>query len=250
MANFDKSPRFSSHGGWSRRQVLQGGVLAGLSTAGLSVSGRTGFAQTAMKEAGAELVAAAKAEGTLTYYHTTAIDPTAVWTKAFTDKYGITTQNVRGPSYPLFERWLTEERVGQHVADLVQITDTVLIESAHAEGLIADYVPASAVGVRPEMKKDGVWYTIFVNAMGIAWNSTKVSPEEDKLIREGGWAVPLGGAYRDGHSRIRGQQLLLCLYVPGWEARPIRSGIPCEDGGLETAGLRQQVTDVRPPGGG
>ena len=39
------------------------------------------------------------------------------------------------------------------------------------------------------MKKEGVWYTLFVNAMGIAWNTTKVTPEEEKLIREGGWNV-------------------------------------------------------------
>jgi iron(III) transport system substrate-binding protein len=189
MAHSDDRSRFGSQNAWSRRRVLQGGVLAGLGALGLSVTGRPGLARAASPEPDAGLVAAAKAEGTLTYYHTTAIDPTAVWTKVFTDKYGITTQNVRGPSYPLFERWLTEERVGQNIADLVQITDTVLIESAHAEGLIADYTPASAAGIRPEMKKDGVWYTVFVNAMGIAWNSGKVTPEEDKLIREGGWNV-------------------------------------------------------------
>jgi iron(III) transport system substrate-binding protein len=167
---------------WTRRRMLQAGAGA---TALAALPG-SGFAQ-AGEEPDAALVAAAMKEGTLTYYHTTAIDPTAIWTKAFTDKYGITTQNVRGPSYPLFERWLTEERVGQHVADAVQITDTVLIEAAHQEGFIADYTPRSGAGIRADMKKEGVWYTIFVNAMGIAWNSEKVSPEEEKLILEKGW---------------------------------------------------------------
>lgn len=139
------------------------------------------------QDADPELVAAAQAEGTLTFYHTTAIDPTATWTAAFTEKYGIETQNVRGPSYPLFDRWLTEERVGQHIADVIQITDTVLIEAAHEEGLIADYTPASGEGIRSEMKKEGVWYTAFVNAMGIAWNTDRVTPEEEQLILEQGW---------------------------------------------------------------
>ncbi len=164
----------------TRRTLIKTGVAA----AGLAAMGNRAFAA---EEPSAELVAAAKSEGTLTFYHTTAIDPTAVWTKVFTEKYGITTQNVRGPSYPLWDRWLTEERVGQHIADCVQITDTVLIETAHQEGLIADYTPASGAGVRPEMKKEGVWYTAFVNAMGIAWNSSKVSPEEEKFIIESGW---------------------------------------------------------------
>jgi len=173
----------------SRRQVLQGSAIALIAGLGCLLTPGATLAQGASTGPSAELVAAAKAEGTLTYYHTTAIDPTATWTGEFTKKYGIKTQNVRGPSYPLWERWLTEERVGQHVADVVQITDTVLIEAAHKEGLIADYTPPSGAGIRPDMKKEGVWYTLFVNAMGIAWNTTKVTPEEDELIREGGWKV-------------------------------------------------------------
>jgi ABC-type Fe3+ transport system substrate-binding protein len=172
----------------TRRGVLRRGTLALSAMFGLSLSAGAVLAQGSPGPS-AELIAAAKAEGTLTYYHTTAIDPTAIWTGEFTKKYGIKTQNVRGPSYPLWERWLTEERVGQHVADVVQITDTVLIEAAAKEGLIADYTPPSGVGIRPEMKKEGVWYTLFVNAMGIAWNTTKVTPEEEKLIRAGGWSV-------------------------------------------------------------
>ena len=62
-----------------------------------------------------------------------------------------------------------------------------MIESAHDEGLIADYTPASGAGIRPTMKKEGVWYTIFVNAMGIAWNTTKVTPDEERIILDQGW---------------------------------------------------------------
>lgn len=168
------------------RRTLAGrmrAVMVGVAVLPLAVSGA--LAQDAGPSQ--ELIDAAKAEGTLVYYHTTAIDPTAVWTAEFTNKYGITTQNVRGPSYPLFERWLTEERVGQHIADVVQITDTVLIESAHEEGLIADYTPSTGEGIRPEMKNEGIWYTLFVNAMGIAWNTDRVTPEEEKAILEEGW---------------------------------------------------------------
>jgi ABC-type Fe3+ transport system substrate-binding protein len=185
MKNINGLPRWD----FTRRNLMRMAAVTGLGAASLSLFPKDALAQSSAPQPNDDLISAAKAEGTLTFYHTTAIDPTAVWTGAFTKKYGITTQNVRGPSYPLFERWLTEERVGQHVADVIQITDTVLIESAHDEKLIADYTPASAAGIRPEMKKEGVWYTAFVNAMGIAWNSKLVSPEEEKLIREGGWNV-------------------------------------------------------------
>jgi iron(III) transport system substrate-binding protein len=189
MATHHKSSRSSLTLHPSRRRILQSSALAAVATLGLSLFANAALAQSGSGQPSAELIAAAKAEGTLTYYHTTAIDPTGIWTAEFTKKYGITTRNVRGPSYPLWERWLTEERVGQHIADVVQITDTVLIEAAHKEGLIANYTPPSGSGIRPEMKKEGVWYTLFVNAMGIAWNSSKVTPEEEKLIREGGWNV-------------------------------------------------------------
>lgn len=171
---------------WTRRRLLGTAALSALAACALPGLGSSAFAQAASGPS-EKLIADAKAEGSLTYYHTTAIDPTGIWTAEFTKRYGITTQNVRGPSYPLFDRWLTEERVGQHIADVVQITDTVLIESAHEEGLIADFAPASGDGIRPEMKKEGVWYTLFVNAMGIAWNTTKVTPEEEASIREQGW---------------------------------------------------------------
>jgi ABC-type Fe3+ transport system substrate-binding protein len=189
MATHDRSSRSSLTLHPSRRRILQSSALAAVAALGLSLFADATLAQSGSGQPSAELLAAAKAEGTLTYYHTTAIDPTGIWTAEFTKKYGITTRNVRGPSYPLWERWLTEERVGQHIADVVQITDTVLIEAAHKEGLIANYTPPSGSGIRPEMKKEGVWYTLFVNAMGIAWNSSKVTPEEEKLIREGGWNV-------------------------------------------------------------
>jgi iron(III) transport system substrate-binding protein len=171
---------------WTRRRLLGAAAASAIAACALPGLGSPAFAQASAGPS-EKLIADAKAEGSLTYYHTTAIDPTGIWTAEFTKKYGITTQNVRGPSYPLFDRWLTEERVGQHIADVVQITDTVLIESAHEEGLIADFTSASGAGIRPEMKKEGVWYTLFVNAMGIAWNTTKVTPEEEASIREQGW---------------------------------------------------------------
>src|SRR5688572_22647586 len=90
---------------FTRRNLMRMAAVAGLGAASLSFLPKVAVAQSSAPQPSEDLIAAAKAEGTLTFYHTTAIDPTAVWTSAFTKKYGITTQNVRGPSYPLFERW-------------------------------------------------------------------------------------------------------------------------------------------------
>ena len=61
----------------SRRHLLQLGAL-GAAAAAIPFSGRA----LAATEPDADLIAAAKADGTLTYYHTTAIDITATWTSA------------------------------------------------------------------------------------------------------------------------------------------------------------------------
>ena len=87
------------------------------------------------------LVREAKSEGVVAYYHNSDIDTTGRWTAAFTKKYGVPTKNMRLPSYPLYDRWLNEERVGRHVADLIQITDPTLLSAAAKQGFIANYTP-------------------------------------------------------------------------------------------------------------
>ena len=135
----------------------------------------------------AELVKAAKAEGTLSYYHNSDIDTTARWTAAFTNTYGVATKNMRLPSYPLYDRWLNEERVGRHVADLIQITDPTLLSAAAKQGFIAHYAPAGGAQVDPGLKEEGIWYALTVDYMGIGYNAQKVTPEEEKLLHDAGW---------------------------------------------------------------
>ena len=133
------------------------------------------------------LVAAAKAEGTLTYYHNSDIGPTGLWTAAFTRTYDVATRNMRLPSYPLFDRWLNEERVGRHIADLIQITDPTLLSSANQQGFVARYEPAGGAQVGPGLKEDGVWYTLTTDYLGIGYNHTKMSPAEEQLLHDAGW---------------------------------------------------------------
>ena len=57
---------------------------------------------------------------------------------------------MRLPSYPLYDRWLNEERVGRHVADLIQITDPTLLSAAAKQGFIANYTPAGGAQIDPE----------------------------------------------------------------------------------------------------
>src|SRR5260370_23210614 len=136
-----------------------------------------------------DLVKAAQREGGLTYYHNSDIDITARWTAAFTQKYRVRVKNMRLPSYPLYDRWLNEERVGRHIADLIQITDPTLLSAAAKMGFVAKYVPAQAGMTDDTLKEEGVWYTLFTDFMGIGYNPRKMTEAEEKSIQQGGWDV-------------------------------------------------------------
>jgi iron(III) transport system substrate-binding protein len=133
------------------------------------------------------LVKAAQQEGVISYYHNSDIDPTGKWTAVFSKRFGIQMKNMRLPSYPLFDRWLNEERVGRHLADLVQITDPTLLSYANRLGFVATYVPEGGAAIPADLREDGIWYGLFTDTMGIGYNARKISPEEEHLLQTGGW---------------------------------------------------------------
>ena len=134
-----------------------------------------------------ELVKAAKSEGSINYYHNSDIDVTAKWTAAFTRQFGIPTEEHAPAKLPALRPWLNEERVGRHLADLIQITDPTLLSAAARLGFIANYVPAGDAFTDDALKEQGIWYTLFTDAMGIGYNARKVTPEEEKFLHEAGW---------------------------------------------------------------
>ena len=134
-----------------------------------------------------ELIQAAQKEGVLSYYHNSDIDITNLWTDVFAKRFKIQMKNMRLPSYPLFDRWLNETRVGRHLADVIQITDPTLLSYANKQGYIANYIPEGGAFIPSELREDGIWYGLFTNPMGIGYNSKTVTPDEEKLILTGGW---------------------------------------------------------------
>ncbi len=134
-----------------------------------------------------ELIKAAKSEGAITYYHTSDLGLTAKWVGGFTRKYGVSVKTIRGPSYPLYDRWLNEERVGRHIADVIQISDPTLFPAAVKEGFIATYSPAAGTGIPDALKAEGIWYSLVIEPMGICYNTNETTAEEVKLLVDGGW---------------------------------------------------------------
>jgi iron(III) transport system substrate-binding protein len=166
--------------GVGRRRLLQVGVGA------LVVPGVRGAiaADTPPSDA---LIAAARKEGTLTFYTAAEIGMVAKWSAEFTRSYGVQVKTVRGPSYPMFDRWLNEERVGRHFADVMQISDPTLLDQAFAQGFIGQYTPQADAAILAGMKRSGVWYAARVSYLGIAYNTERTTADEQQLLHAKGW---------------------------------------------------------------
>jgi iron(III) transport system substrate-binding protein len=178
-------------GEWDDRAAIgRRGLLRGAAAGALALPlAKRALAQTVVPAEGITdaLVKAAKAEGSVTYYHTSDLGLTAKWTSAFSQRFGIQTKNIRGPSYPLYDRWLNEERVGKHIADVLQISDPTLFPVAVKQGFIANYIPSATAAIPAALKEEGVWYALNVDFMGIVYNTQETTPEEVKLLTSGGW---------------------------------------------------------------
>ncbi len=169
----------TDHGHGLHRRVLLGAALAAPAIISARAQSRTGITD--------ELVRAAQKEGVLSYYHNSDIGPTGLWTEAFSKRFGVQMKNMRLPSYPLFDRWLNEARVGRHLADLIQITDPTLLSHANRLGFVANYAPDGGRAIPADLKEEGVWYGLFTDPMGIGYNARNITPDEEKLIQTGGW---------------------------------------------------------------
>src|SRR5258708_2812875 len=130
-----------------------------------------------------ELVKAAQKEGALSYYHNSDIGPTGQWTEIFAKKFGIQMKNMRLPSYPLFDRWLNESRVGRHLADLIQITDPTLLSYADRLGFVAHYTPEGGAAIPAHLQQDGTWYGLFTHPTGIGHNAQWGHPKKESVYQ-------------------------------------------------------------------
>ena len=149
-------PKAAAHDGvMGRRQLLRAGV-------GSLIALGAHHAFAADPTPDEALVEAARKEGTLTIYTPSEIGMMVNWCASFTQSYGVQAKVVRGPGYPMFDRWLNEERVGRHFADVIQTSDPTLLDNASTHGFVATYKPAADPAIYPHMKRSGVWYALHV----------------------------------------------------------------------------------------
>lgn len=122
-----------------------------------------------------ELVEAANKEGKLLLYSAVVLDNEQILAKAFSERFpGVKVDIVRAPGGRLFTRIETEAAAGKLTADVVDMTDRMLM--LRIKHLLADYAPPNAdKWDRTAMPLPNLWpRTLFVYAL--AYNSALIKP--------------------------------------------------------------------------
>jgi iron(III) transport system substrate-binding protein len=121
------------------------------------------------------LLAAAKAEGTLTVYSSTNEQEGLPLFKIFEEATGIKVQYVRGSDSVLTSRMTIEFRANQKSYDIVHMTT---INKLPAQMLTA-YEPAEAKDILPEARDPNKrWYGVYANYNSPAYNTQKMKASD------------------------------------------------------------------------
>ncbi|MBX3540589.1 MAG: ABC transporter substrate-binding protein [Chelatococcus sp.] len=143
------------------------GIVAALAFGlGTVAQAQEGLVINGEKITSSELLAAAKKEGKIVHFGAYPQDAMEVVHKAFTADTGIETEYVRMSTAPLFQRILTEAQAGSLAADIVHISDIVMIDELVSKGVLAAPYKVTSFDALPAKLKDpeGRWYS-FINAI-------------------------------------------------------------------------------------
>jgi ABC-type Fe3+ transport system substrate-binding protein len=135
-----------------------------------------------------ELVQAAKKEGALQVYQAALDGPRRVVDAFNKDFPFIKAEYLEGPNQQLLDRFQSEESAGRHLVDVVQSTDPSLADPILKAGLAATYQATSDAKFPAATKRSGLAYPASGLALGIAWNTNKVSDADASVLAK--WDGP------------------------------------------------------------
>jgi len=129
---------------------------------------------SAQTEIPAELVEAAKAEGSLTVY--TNVDPSLVQKlgDAYTEAYGITVDIQRQASSALAQRFMAEHDTNNTIADVYYSTDRAFHDDGFEKQLFSSVEDVPGYANWPEEAKGPAALTIGYNPYSLVWNKDMV----------------------------------------------------------------------------
>ena len=162
-------------------RTLQIGALAAALVAATSAASSAQSFPDPSDEAA--LYAAAKKEGTLTWYQAGPLEPFRLIADAFEAKYpGIKVQILKLSGVAQYQRFAQEAAAGQHIADHLLMSDRPSMDKLIEEGLIAEWrVPT--IDRIPEHARHGEFaYAPATTVINIAYNTELVTPEEAEIL--------------------------------------------------------------------
>lgn len=160
---------------------------AGLGAAlGAALSGAA-LAQAAPETDSAALYEAAKAEGSLVWYTTNALDLSNALADYFEQQYpGVSVDVSRYIGTEQYQRYLQETEAGQNIADIVNISDKPLITSLVEEGYLAEWKVPTFDRFPEQFRIENHVYSPNKTIAAIIYNTNNVTEEEAALL-ESGW---------------------------------------------------------------
>ncbi len=119
-----------------------------------------------------ELIAAAQEEGTLVVRYSAPVSFEETLMEHFTEKFGIEVQLDRKSGIAGTDQFLTEERAGQHVIDVIEASAFAQLPDLAAEGYIVPhkFAPEVQENLGNALLKDNMGYEILVNELRIEYN--------------------------------------------------------------------------------
>lgn len=118
-----------------------------------------GFVKEQMPGLSYDVVAAAKKEGRVTWYHLRNPAATEPVVREFKKQFPfIQVEEYDNSGPPLFERFMTEHRAKAGRADVIQLVSPTVAEAAMKENALAQYTPTSAAKFDKAFMREGRWY--------------------------------------------------------------------------------------------
>jgi len=162
---------------WSRRQVL--GASAGLTAGALFAEPLK--AAVAASAVTADLVAAARKEGKVSYYAAIQLEVAESLGKMFEAKYpGIAVRVERSGAERIFQRIAQEQGSGIHAVDVANSTDVAHYLEWKKNGWLVPYLPEEVVKNFPadQIDTDGMYATACAWLEVIGYNTNLVKAED------------------------------------------------------------------------
>lgn len=121
-------------------------------------------------------MAAARAEGTVSWYTSTPQNQAQKIADMFTQKTGIKVQLFRSGGEAVMTRFLTEQSAGRTAADVITTSDPAAFNGLARKGELLPFTPAGAELVPASAKAaDGAWISQRLNLIVPAYRTDKVS---------------------------------------------------------------------------